>query len=230
MIDIFVPALGRPQQIKTVYDSIESATTTEHKVIFITSPGDDETVREVLKLGLKPLRARWKPGKADYAKKINLAYSKSKAEWFFQAATDLVFYAGWDTAAIVVGRRGAGVIGTNDLGNPDVKKGRHSTHSLIARRYIEEYGGTADNSGAVFSEAYDHQYCDNEFIETATRRGQFVFARRSVVEHIHPHWGKADDDATYEKAMRQTLEDRKLFMTRRAQMQRWESKRKQAKR
>lgn len=226
MIDILIPALGRPQQIDAVYKSIEATTQTEHQIIFITSPGDIEVVNAVKALGLKPLRVRWKPGRADYAKKINYAYSKSEAEWIFQAATDLVFYRGWDTAALVQTRRGHGVVGTNDMGNPDVKKGRHSTHSLISRRYIEEYGGTADNSGVVFSEAYDHQYCDNEFVETAQRRGQFVFARRSVVEHLHPHWGKADDDETYVKAMRETLQDRALFVKRRSQMARWESKRK----
>lgn len=226
MIDILVPALGRPQQIRTVLDSITSATASEHRVIFITSPEDKATIKAVKAVKLKPLTVEWEAGIADYAKKINHAYRLSDAEWIFQAATDLVFHAGWDTAALLVARKGFGVIGTNDLGNPDVKRGRHSTHSLISRRYLTKFGGTADNSGDVFSEAYDHQYCDNEFIETARRRGQFGFAKRSIVEHLHPHWGKADDDPTYEKAMRKTARDQKLFMRRRAQLARWESKRK----
>ena len=84
--------------------------------------------------GVAPLVVHWEAGKADYAKKLNFAYGQSDAEWFFQGATDLIFYEGWDVQALAVAGRGrGGVVGTNDLGNPLVKRGRHSTHSLISR-------------------------------------------------------------------------------------------------
>ena len=81
------------------------------------------------------------------------------------------------------------------------------------------YGGTFDGSGAVFSEAYDHQWVDNEFLELAKRRGKWAFAERSVVEHLHPVWGLAEWDDTYNKAFRETTEDQALFARRQRLMQ-----------
>jgi hypothetical protein len=112
------------------------------------------------------------------------------------------------------------VIGTNDLGNPLVKRGIHSTHTLFSRSYIDEYGGTADDTGLIFSEAYDHQWTDSEFIETARLRRMYAFSKRSIVEHMHPHWGKGEMDDTYTKALRCTNEDMKLFQRRRTSVTR----------
>jgi hypothetical protein len=111
-------------------------------------------------------------------------------------------------------RHNANVIGTNDLGNPDVKKGTHSTHTLFSRPYIEHYGGTVDNTGAVFSESYDHQWSDCEFVQTAMLRGEWAFSKGSIVEHKHPHWGKGEMDSTYEKATRDTRADQLLYAER----------------
>lgn len=233
MIALLVPVLGRAHQIRPLFDNISSATTTAHRVVFICSPSivDPEAWKACMSIKeAKTLSAAWPPGRADYAKKLAFGYQETDEPWLFQGATDLVFYAGWDTAALVVARKtNCGVIGTNDLGNPLVKRGRHSTHTLFSRDYIERYGGTADDSGLIFSEAYDHQWTDSEFIETATLRKQFAFSRRSVVEHLHPHWGKGDMDETYEKAHRETSEDQKLFIRRRSVVMRAESKRKRNK-
>ena len=45
-------------------------------------------------------------------------------------------------------------------------------------------------------------------------RGEFAFAQNAIVEHFHPHWGNAERDSTYTKAMRDTNGDRKLYMER----------------
>lgn len=215
MIAILVPCLARAHQIQPLLDNIAEVTTITHRVILICSPNDPATVT-ALNTSATTLITNWKPDRADYAKKIALGFTETTEPWIFQAATDLVFHPNWDTNAMdVANRHGKGVIGTNDLGNPLVMKGRHSTHSFISRDYIERYGGTADNSGIVFSEQYDHQWCDTEFIETAKRRRQFISAQHSIVEHLHPHWGKAEYDKTYKKATRATQEDQKLFMERR---------------
>lgn len=215
-IAILVPVLGRAHQIQLVLDSIAGATTLDHRVILICSPGDP-ALKAAKKTKATVLVTTWAPDRSDYAKKLGLGFHSTDEPWLFQGATDLIFYPGWDTAADQVRRKsGANVIGTNDLGNPLVKRGRHSTHSFFSREYIDKWTGTADRSGVVFSELYDHQWTDNEFVETAILRRQWAFARRSVVEHMHPHWNKADMDETYEKATRATTEDQRLFMQRRA--------------
>ena len=115
----------------------------------------------------------------------------------------------------------AGVVGTQDTHNPLVKRGLQSTHSLVRREYVQEFGGTYDNTGAIYSEAYDHQYIDIELVETAKLRQRWAFSKRSVVEHKHPHWGSAPSDETYVKAMRQTTQDRRLFQQRMRRCERW---------
>jgi glycosyltransferase involved in cell wall biosynthesis len=215
MIAILVPVLGRPHQIQPMLDSLAASTYSAYEVIFICSPGD-ATADVARKSGQKTIVADWEPGQGDYAKKLSLGYQHTEAEWLFQGATDLRFHHHWDAKALAAARhRGKLVVGTNDLGNPLVLRGRHSTHTLIARSYIENFGGTVDGTGVIFSEVYDHQFSDTEFIETAKRRHQFVFAADSIVEHLHPHWGKEERDSTYEKSERNYHNDRMLFMQRR---------------
>ena len=154
----------------------------------------------------------WLPGRADFAKKINLAYEQFEADWYFQAATDLVFYPRWASLALDIGeKQGVGVVGTNDLGNPHVQRGNAATHILFSREYIETFSGTYDGSARVFSEEYDHSFVDTEFVQTALLRRQFAPSRRSIVEHMHPHWGKGAMDDTYEKSVREFREDAVIY-------------------
>ena len=212
-IDILVPVLGRPQNAAKVAESLK-VTKSDYRLVFIASPNDTEQIaacREIADV----LVVDWAPGKADYAKKINTGFSETQNEWVFQGADDIVFSDGWDEAALFVATKNRKrVIGTNDLHNPSVKKAMHSTHTLFARSYIEEWGGTLDDTGTVLCELYDHQYVDTEFIAVARKRREWAFARRSIVEHLHPHWGLAETDKTYAKAMRQTGRDMRLYKER----------------
>jgi hypothetical protein len=215
MIAVLLPVLGRAKQIEIVLNSLAAATTNPYRAILICSPGD-EALEAARASTAETIITTWRPDRADYAKKLSLGYRSTTEEWLFQGATDLIFHAGWDAWALRAARQHhCGVIGTNDLGNPLVLRGISSTHSLISRDYLDRYGGTIDDSGGIFSEQYDHQWTDCEFVETARRRRQFYFCRRSIVEHMHPHWGKAESDATYEKALRSTKQDQRLFMQRR---------------
>lgn len=214
-IDILIPVLNRPGHVRPLVDSITQATGSEHAIWFICSRGDLAQIAAVREAGLEPLVFHSAPGPADFARKINWAYTQTTAPWLFQGADDIRFGPGWDVEALAIARKtGARVIGTNDLHNPAVKSGRHSTHTLFARSYIEEHGGTFDGSGEVFHIGYDHQYVDNEFVETAKYRGEWAFSARSVVEHFHPHWGNASMDTTYRKATRRTIQDRRLYRDR----------------
>lgn len=215
---ILIPALSRPDNAQPVIDSLAAATSTSFRAVFLCSPADLAQIKAAHRTGADVMVMDWPPGRGDFAKKINAGYTATSEPWVFQAADDVVFHPGWDTAALAAasGRRPYGVVGTNDLHNPAVLRGRHSTHTLFSRRYIDRFGsGTVDGTGIVFCELYDHQLVDNEFVETAVRRGQFVFARDSIVEHHHPHWGLASMDRTYDKALRETVEDRTLFQERR---------------
>lgn len=215
MIDILVPVLARPKNIEPLIESIEWGTKVAHRTIFIASKGDRAEIAELKRVGAEYLIYPHSAGHGDFAKKINWAFPQTDAPWVFQGADDLRFHRGWDTFALEAAKkRRSGVIGTNDMGNPLVKRGAHSTHTLIRRAYIEKYGGTVDKTGLVFCELYDHEFVDNEFVQTAMRRGQWAFSKRSMVEHMHPIWKKGEMDATYEKAFRSSQPDFRLYKRR----------------
>lgn len=220
MICILVPVLGREHQIEPLLENIAETTEVDHRVVFICSPTDP--AREAcLASDAETIVVSWAPDRADFAMKINYAYEQIVEDWYFQAATDLSFRSGWDTKALQCAEvNRVGVVGTNDLGNPLVMRGHHSTHILFSRAYIEQYGGTFDDSGTVFTTAYDHQFIDTEFIQTALARKQFRPARHSIVEHMHPHWKKGEMDATYEKSERAFLDDMKVHNERMRRMRR----------
>lgn len=211
MIDILIPVLGRPHNVKPLLASLR-VTKTPYRAVFICSPGDTAQIEECEASGVETWTVAWPAGSGDFAKKINWAFPKTDNEWIFQGADDIRFREDWDRQALRVAERtGALVIGTNDLHNPQVKRRISSTHTLFARRYITEQGGTVDGNGLVFHEGYDHNFVDVEFCTTARRRGVWASAPQSIVEHLHPHWGLADRDATYLKGERHTARDHRLY-------------------
>lgn len=152
----------------------------------------------------------------DYARKINAAFLVSDAPFLFTGADDLDFHEGWCEAAL---RRmedpRIGVVGTQDLGNPVVLAGEHSTHSLVRRSYVYHPGAVIGMPGAVLNPDYPHEWCDNELVATAQARGAFVFAEDSIVEHLHPNWDKAAIDPIYSAAVERSRVGERLFYHRR---------------
>lgn len=205
---ILVPVLARPHRVEGLLDSIRSATTScEVRVLFLTDPGD-QAERDAVRAAAAPEL----PCGGSYAQKINAGISATTEALIFLGADDLRFHPGWFEAAIAKVRGTIGVVGTNDLGNERVIRGEHATHSLVARSYTRQ--GAIDGP-ALLHEGYRHNFCDQEFVETARHRRAFAFASDSHVEHLHPHWGKADDDPTYAKGQVTFRLDRKTYHARR---------------
>jgi hypothetical protein len=223
-LSILVPVLGRPERAASLVDSVGVATRLDWEVVFLLSPDDPAEDRAVRELADQNDRVSWRrlkdtPGPGDYARKINVGFATTSAAWVFQAADDLRFRPGWDTIAVDTGAKyGAGVVGTNDLCNPRVIRGRHSTHSLIRRAYVDECGGS-NEPGKVLCEAYEHNYVDDELVSVAASRGCFVMSP-AVVEHLHPNCGKAETGETYALGRRGYHRDRALFLARRPHWER----------
>lgn len=222
MIGILVPVLGRPQAIRPLVSSIVESTSSDWSLIFLCSPGDEAGTEACAEFTVDRRIAAWlvdwKPEiGGDWARKINYAYAETTPgiEYYLLGATDLKFHPGWDTEALrVAGETGAGVIGTNDLGNATVMRGDHATHPLVRGSYVDEHG-TIDEPGKILHEGYRHQWVDTELCETAKARGEWAFARDSRVEHLHPFWHKGTMDATYQKALSTSTEDHRLWGQRR---------------
>lgn len=192
---IVVPMLGRPHRVAPLIESIE-ATTPHARVVFVCSPDDRHVHDAIHSTGRERLTVPG-PRPGDYARKINAGIEHTDEPLIFMAADDLLFHPGWFQAATAMLTDGIGVVGTNDLGNPRVIRGEHSTHSLITRDYVERFG-TIDEPGKAMHEGYHHEFCDDELVETAKHRNAWAFAADSIVEHLHPHWGKAPTDSIYD--------------------------------
>lgn len=225
-VAVIVPVLGRPQNARPLVESVLTATACDWELVFVCTPGDTAQIAACDDLALfdqvEVLVADWPADAGDYARKINLAFELTDAPFVLCGADDLRFHAGWDTAALAVAREyDVGVVGTNDLGNSQVVAGQHSTHPLVARCYIDGLGGTFDERpGVVYSDAYSHQCVDTELVELAKARGCYAHAPRSVVEHLHPLWGKAEMGDTYRRALADGASDRELFARRQRAWQR----------
>ena len=193
---ILIPVLGRPQNVVPMLETIEFAG--NHPYLFLASMGDETEIAELERAGANYAITPFviKPG--DYARKINYGFAITTEEFIFTGADDLLFHERWFDNAMRVTRPKHGVVGTNDLGNARVMAGHHSTHSLVRRSYIDRHG-TVDEKRKVLCEEYPHEFVDDELVATAKRRGAWVWAGDSIVEHLHPHWGKGPTDALYDQ-------------------------------
>lgn len=215
MIDILIPCLGRPESVARLKRNKAETTMQAAELVFLVSPHDNEVLSECASEGVRTVVMSRRYGRGDYAKKMNHGFFVTERPWVLLGAQDILFHPGWDIAALhCATQTGKRVIGTNDLGNPEsLRKGTFSTHPLVARSYVEEHG-TIDDDGLV-SEVYDHNWVDRELAETAEYRREWHFCRASVVEHLHPHWGKGVDDETYRRGMRNFGRDRSTYFSRR---------------
>jgi len=213
---ILIPVLRRPHRVLPLLESISAATPELHRVVFVCSPEDSEEIQAVQASPASAdaliLDQACAPG--DYARKINFGYHASTEPFIFLGADDLQFHAGWLSAALArMADPRIGVVGTQDLGNPRVKAGLHATHSLTRRMYVDECG-TIDEQGKVLHEGYHHNFCDTEFVATAMRRNAWAFAGDAVVEHLHYHWAKSEEDSTYKLGFSMFKRDAQYFRNR----------------
>lgn len=211
-VAIIVPMLGRPHHIEPLLASIRS-TCPQAEVVFACSPGDDQVLLELHRRGERVFTVPG-PRPGDYARKINAGFRRTTNEVLFLGASDLLFHPGWAEAIERQLQPGIGVVGTNDLGSKRVMAGLHSTHSLVTRDYADRFG-TIDQPGLVLFEGYEHEYVDDELVQTAMHRGAWAFAEDAHVEHLHPAWGKAPTDQLYRKQRERMRRSRVLYQQRR---------------
>lgn len=212
MLVIVVPVLKRPHRVEPLLEDIEAATTTDHRVLFVTTPGDHEEIAAIEQAGAEHISTPHPNFSGDYAKKINLAYRATWEPLLFLGADDLHFHPGWYERTEHAMQDGIGVVGTNDLTNRRTKR-FHSTHSLVTREYVDKFG-TIDEPNKVLHEGYHHVFCDDELVATALHRGAYVHASDCHVEHMHPMKQKADRDPIYDHGISQFDIDRRKFQAR----------------
>lgn len=224
---VSIATLGRSERPAGVAESARASVDPDlHRlrILFMCSPGDDDTIAACQETHEDVCVVSWGGGtkgegcKADWARKHNLAYSRMSEDWILLGSDDIILHPGWFDACLAAAERlpgGACVVGTNDLGNKRVMAGNHSTHPLVHRDYLA-CGGVADDPTRILPEVYGHWFVDDEFVQTAQSRGTYAHAHDALVEHLHPAWGKAENDATYDIGQETVAADRALFDQRKA--------------
>lgn len=208
---VIVPVLRRPQNAAPFMASLRASTGLA-TVYAIADQDDPETVEAWRAAGAEVIV----DNVVTFAKKCNLGYRKTSEPWLFIVGDDVKFHPGWlDHAQHVADVfKEAQVVGTNDFGNQAVMRGEHATHMLIRRSYVDEVGASWDGPGVVCHEGYRHWFVDNELVAAASLRRVFQPALGSVVEHLHPLWGKGEDDEVYNLGRIAAVQDEALWQER----------------
>lgn len=225
---IVCPVLARPHRVEPLARAFAETTPEPYRLMFVGTVGDSaelDEVRRVAEADPAVVLEVLDPNPVgDYARKCNHAYRVSSEPFLFLGADDLAPRAGWLSAALeLMADERIGVVGTQDLGNARVIAGDHATHSLVRRSYVDRFGSRAfgvnrrpiDKPGEILHEGYPHEFVDDEFVATARRRGAFAFCHASVVEHLHPLWGKAPTDPIYDAHAQRMAAGRAVFAKRR---------------
>lgn len=242
MVDmtIAIPILRRAHRVRPVVESIVAATPYPASVpgldvVFAVTPDDDAVIAAIEAASAEfpgyvhhYLMVPWPAdGRGDYARKINAVFRSTDREWMLMGADDLEFEPGWVEAAMSAAGRDCppdvvpGVIGTNDLGNPRVLAGVHSTHSIVNVDWMRTVGVAGTRHGAgrraqALCEEYWHEGVDDELVAWAQYHKAFVMALDSRVRHRHPNWdASVPTDAMYAQQRERMRFGRRILNARR---------------
>jgi hypothetical protein len=149
-IVVLVPVLRRPWRAAPTVEAFARATEPPYRIVFICTPDDTEEIAAVRATGAARLIVPWETGPGDWARKINYGFRSTMEPLMLLGADDICPHPGWAEEVRSAAQLGFGVIGTNDLGNPEVMAGGLSTHPVVARRYAEQHG-TIDGPGSATS-------------------------------------------------------------------------------
>lgn len=209
-IAVIIPAMRRPQNVAPLMRSLE-ASTDRATAYFVCDHDDIVQFRAVLDTDAQFVINM--SSSKTFATKCNLGYRETDEPWLLFVGDDVHFHPGWAEAALAAGGRGA-FVSTNDMGNARVLAGRHATHPMVARWWLDQHGASWDGPATVCHEGYRHWYVDDEWTAVATNAGQFVYAEDAKIEHMHPVWDKAESDEIYVLGQASSHHDSRLFRNR----------------
>jgi hypothetical protein len=81
---------------------------------------------------------------------------------------------------------------------PDGNQNVLSTMSIIGHDYY-------DRDKYIYHPSYVSVYCDNEAQDVAVIRGCYRFVNNQILDHLHPAWGKSENDTQYKKTEHPTV-------------------------
>lgn len=212
---VVVPVLGRPANVRPLVESWLRGKQPGRLVFVVEQTDIDERVALEQVRGVHGVDIVEVVDAHTWPEKVCVAAEVVNAEWYLFAADDVTFQPGWWQATQTLrDMPRVGVIGTNDMANPRVMAGDHTTHPMMSRQYID-LCGTIDQPGRPVHDGYRHWYVDDELVWTAKLRGAWAYCPEAVVAHHHPYFDATVPwDETYTRGEQNAEADRKLFCSR----------------
>jgi len=227
-VTVVVPVLRRPHHAEPFMTSIRSASSPRCPLVLAVANRDDRaTAAAWRRAGATIVWCDEAPG--SFAQKVNLVARivGRHTDWLFLTGDDVRFHDGWIDAALDGLPEGARVVGVSEI--PDdaeldrrfistdyeayLRTADHTNHMFVATDYIAAEGASWDGPGTTCG-PYRHWWTNNELIAVAKQRGVWEARPDSVVEHLHPYFGKGQMDATYALGESAVQADHTLWMER----------------
>lgn len=98
---------------------------------------------------------------------------------------------------------GDGVLWFND----GLQQNRLNTLCILGKKYFSRFG-------YIYHPAYKSLFCDNEFMEVASKLGRQIYIDQVIIRHDHPCSGRAEYDPLYRLNDSFDNEDRQTFVNR----------------
>jgi len=137
------------------------------------------------------------------SKMTNICFTKSSGNILMYAADDILFRtSSWDL--IVKNEldvKPAFLVYGNDLGRP---RQEIATHGFVKRELV-------DLNGYLLPEIFEADFCDTWLTSITKLARCLKYLPNLEIEHMHPNWGKSDQDQTYENRM-SAINFRKLWI------------------
>lgn len=207
---IIVPVMKRPKNASTFMESLKRHTDMDKvRVYAIADFADDATISAWEQMGAYVILA---DRGETFAAKVNQGYEITCEPWLLFVGDDVIFHAGWHEAATATAGDGYSVIAINDGTRDDLDE--LATHAMMRRSYIDDVGASLEGPGTVAWQGYHHWCPDLEWSLLARDRGVYAAAHDSHVEHMHPNFGKADEDEVYKKGQATSRWDRRNWALR----------------
>ncbi len=211
-IAILIPTFQRPHKLRSLIDNIHTTTKTPHSIYFILESEDKISIETV-----KALNERYIINVAPhtYVQAINYGYRQTIEPYILCGADDIEFTPNWSELMLEKFKDPKiGFVGAKDDW-AITKSGKHASHFMVSRKYIQEQSGVQDEANVIYSSQYFHYNCDIETEQVAMKRDTFIMSD-AFIPHHHPFVDKRiSSDATYDRARAGWRHDKDAYCSRR---------------
>lgn len=187
-IEVIAPTFRRPERALAMAQSWQETKVLRSTDLCLALDDDDEWLAHYISMSAGKPWFALPSMHGSMVKRTNLVARSSLADIIGWAADDNIFRTrGWDHMVKQAFEDPAiTTVNTNDLLVGDTKGGVYFVRKTVV-----------DALGWLLPPFLEHLYADFAVTELAKAAGTYLYLPDVIIEHMHPHAGKADWDAQY---------------------------------